>query len=318
MPEKKVTEEELRIKCEKLRNWGRWGDDDEAGTLNFITPEDIVAAARLVRRGKVFSLAMPLDERGPQTGCNRRYNPIHYMIWTGADAYAGAQDHLGLRYADDAALMPLQCGTHWDALSHVFYYDSMYNGYDVRLVDARGAQKCGIDKVCDRMVGRGVLIDVARAHGVDALPDGYPIRAEELQRVAEDQGVEVRRADFVLVRTGQLGARMRSGVWGTYASGTAPGLALDTADWVHAKEIAAVACDTYAVEVRPEETEDKVRRPWHWIVIPNMGLTMGENFRLDELAEDCASDRAYEFLFVSPPLPFTGAVGSPTSPLAIK
>jgi kynurenine formamidase len=119
------------------------------------------------------------------------------------------------------------------------------------------------------------------------------------------------------VRTGQMGACLNSGDWGSYAGGPAPGLDFDTCDWIHAHELAAVASDTFGVEVRPEPTE-RIRRPWHWVVIPNMGLTVGEIFFLEELSADCAADGVYEFFFSAAPLPITGAVGSPVNPIAIK
>src|SRR5690606_14195012 len=125
----------------------------------------------------------------------------------------------------------------------------MYNGYDIRLVDSNGAARCGIQHIKDKVCGRGVLLDVARWHGVAALPDGYGITAEELELTAADQGVEVGRGDFLLVRTGQLKARLE-GDWGFYAGGPAPGLAFDTLDWIHARQLAAVASDTFGVEVR--------------------------------------------------------------------
>ena len=166
----------LRSTAEKCRNWGRWGPDDEIGALNFITPEDIAAAARLIRRGKVFSLGLNFDRNGPQRGLwGNRYNPIHTMLATGTDAVSGNQDAGGLRYADDSVSMPLQCGTQWDALGHIFYGDRMWNGYDARLVDSNGAQKNGIEKTRNRMVGRGILLDVARHCGVECLEDGMAI-----------------------------------------------------------------------------------------------------------------------------------------------
>lgn len=312
-----LSEREVRDTSERLRNWGRWGAEDQAGTVNHIRPEDIVAAASLVRSGKVFSLALPFDDKGPHSGRRGRHNPIHYMIQSGTDAYSGCQDHDGLRYADDAVTMPLQCGTQWDALSHVFYDDSMYNGFDIRLVDSRGAKRCGIEHVCDRMVGRGVLLDVARHLSVASLEDGFSITAGMLDEVCAAQGVSVRRGDFLLIRTGQLGRCLRDGDWGTYAGGAAPGLAFDTLDWIHERDLAAVASDTFAVEVRPEATIE-IRRPWHWVAIPNMGLSVGEIFALDALAEDCARDGRWEMLLVAAPLPITGAVGSPVNPIAIK
>ncbi len=310
--------EHLRKVAQKCSNWGRWGPDDEIGTLNFISPEAIVAAAALVRRGKAFSLGLNFDREGPQKGLwGNRYNPIHTMLATGTDAVSGTQDEGGLRFADDAVSMPLQCGTQWDALAHIFFDDKMWNGYDARLVDSSGARRNGIEKTKSRMIGRGVLLDVARHHGVPYFEDGTAITIADLDATAAAQGVEIRRGDFVIVRTGQMEQRLDSGEWGGYAGGDAPGLAFETAEWIHQKEIAAICTDTWGCEVRPNETTD-AQQPWHWVVIPMIGITMGEIFYLRELAEDCAADRVYEFLFFAPPLPITGAVGSPINPMAIK
>src|ERR1700680_1263579 len=201
----KVTLRDIRSAAERLKNWGRWGPDDEIGTLNNITPQDIVAAGQLIRRGKAFSLGLNFDSQGPQNGLwGGRFNPIHTMLTSGVDAVAGRQDSIGIRYADDMVTMPLQCGTQWDALGHIFFGDKMWNGYDAKLVDSSGAQKNGIEKTRDKMAGRGVLLDVARFKGVESLEDGYGIGTEELEDCAKAQGVEVRRGDFVIFRTGQM------------------------------------------------------------------------------------------------------------------
>ncbi len=308
----------LREVAEKCKNWGRWGADDEIGTLNFISPEAVVEAGKLIKRGQVFSLGLNFDRHGPQKGLwGNRFNPIHTMLATGTDAISGTQDKGGLRYADDTVNMPLQCGTQWDALGHIFYDDKMWNGYDARLVDSNGAQKNGIEKTKARMVGRGVLLDVARHCGAGHLEDGMAITSADLDATAKAQGVEVRRGDFVIVRTGQMEQRLAAGEWGGYAGGDAPGLAFETAEWIHKKEIAAICTDTWGCEVRPNETDD-ASQPWHWVVIPMIGITMGEIFYLKDLADDCAQDRVYEFFFTAPPLPITGAVGSPINPMAIK
>lgn len=308
----------LKDTAERCSNWGRWGADDEIGTLNHVSPADIVRAASLIRRGKVFSLALNFDRNGPQRGLwGNRFNPIHTMLATGTDAVSGNQDAGGLRYADDAVNMPLQCGTQWDALGHIFYEEKMWNGYDARLVDSNGAQRNGIEKVKDRMVGRGVLLDLARHCAQPCLADGMAITCADLDAAAAAQGVEIRSGDFVLVRTGQMEDRLASGEWGGYAGGEAPGLAFETADWIFDKDIAAICTDTWGCEVRPNETTD-ASQPWHWVVIPKIGISMGEIFFLKELAEDCAQDGVYEFFFCAPPLPITGAVGSPINPLAIK
>ena len=308
----------LRATAERCKNWGKWGPDDEAGTLNYVTPEDIVAAAGLIRRGKSFALGLNFDRYGPQKGLwGNRFNPIHTMLATGTDAVAGNQDAGKIRYADDMVSLPLQCGTQWDALGHIFYDETMWNGYDARLVDCDGAQKNGIHKVRDRMVGRGVLLDMARHHGVESFEDGTAITNEDLDACAEAQGVEIKRGDFVIVRTGQMEQRLEAGEWGGYAGGDAPGLAFETADWIFEKEIAAICTDTWGCEVRPNETPE-ASQPWHWVVIPMIGITMGEIFYLKDLAADCAGDKVYEFFFCGPPLPITKAVGSPINPMAIK
>ncbi len=304
--------------AERLSNWGRWGADDQIGTLNHVTPEDRVAAAGLVRKGKIFALGLPLDEKLQSGLFGGRWNPIHTMLATGTDAVAGNQDETpNLRYADDAINMPCQCSTQWDALAHIFLDDKMYNGYDARLVDSNGAARNGIEHTRNKMVGRGVLLDVARFKGVDALPDGYAIGGDELDAVAKSQGVEVRRGDFVIVRTGQQEACLKAGDWGGYAGGDAPGLAFETAYWIHARSIAAICTDTWGCEVRPNETGE-ANQPWHWVVIPKIGISMGEIFYVKELAEDCAADGVYEFFFCAPPLNLPGGCGSPINPQAMK
>ncbi len=316
----KLTKADVLKKAEELNNRGKTGPDDEQGDHNYISPEDIVNAARLVRKGKVFRLGLSLDENGPQRGLfGGRWNPLHQMLATGTDAIAGKHDVTpGLRYADDAINLPTQAATQWDALSHVFLGDKMWNGYPAVLVDSRGAHKNGIEKFANKMVGRGVLLDVARYKEVACLRDGYPITIADLDGTARAQGVEVRRADFVVVRTGQMEDRLEKGEWGGYAGGPAPGLAFETLDWIHTRQIAAICSDTWGIEVRPNDTGPDVFQPWHWVTIPAIGIVHGEIFYLKELAEDCAADRVYEFFFCAPPLVITRGTGSPINPQAIK
>jgi kynurenine formamidase len=305
--------------AEQLSNWGRWGADDQIGTLNYITPADLVGAAKLIRKGKAFALGIPLDRSGPQTGLfGGRWNPIHTMLATGTDAVAGRQDQtMRLRYADDAINMPVQGATHWDSLGHVFLDEKMYNGYDARVADSGGLGKLGIEHSKNRMTGRGVLLDVARHKGVAWLEDGYGISNDDLDSTAEAQNVEIRRADFVIIRTGQMDRCLKTKAWGGYAGGDAPGVKFENCYWCQRKEIAAICSDTWGVEVRPNETTE-INQPWHWVVIPAMGLTMGEIFYLEDLAADCAADKVYEFFFCGPPLIITGGTGSPINPQAIK
>lgn len=314
----------VRALAERYSNWGRWGPDDELGTLNLIRPEDVVAAARLVQTGKTFSLAIPLDDAGPQTGGFGRFNPIHLMIRDGNAAvtetvvrdFYGGRDRW-IRGTDDILILPLQSGTQWDALGHIVFEKRIYNGYPATDVGSKGAIRNDIAKARDRVTGRGVLLDIPRSKGRQWLDPGESILAADLDACAAKQGVEIKRGDIVLVRTGQIGRCRQDGAWGDYAGGPAPGLALDAVSWIHDREIAALAADTWGAEVLPNETPD-VFQPLHIILIVHMGLLLGEIFDFEALADDCAEDGRYECFFSAPPLPITGAVGSPVNPIAVK
>jgi kynurenine formamidase len=315
----KVGKAAIAEASQKLSNWARWGKDDHIGTLNHVQPEDIVKAAKLIRTGKVFALGIPLDKSGPQTGLfGGRFNPIHQMLATGTDAIAGQQDWNKIRYADDTLMVCVQGATHWDALGHIFYEDKAYNGHNAKLIDSRGLGVLGIEHSKNKMAGRGVLLDIARHRGVPWLKDGESISNDELDKCAKDQNVSIGRGDFVIVRTGQMEKCQKVGSWDGYPGGDAPGFAFETLEWIKRVELAALASDTWGCEVRPNESEEGINQPWHWITIPIMGMTMGEIFELKELADDCAADKVYEFRFVAPAIPIPGAVGSPVNPLAIK
>lgn len=310
--------------CRRHGNWGRWGAEDEKGTLNLVRPEHVHAAARLVRRGVPISMALPFDDAGPQTGSLGRFNPIHLMIRDGADVIAGSsvRDFYGgqdrhFRGTDDLIIMPLQSGTQWDALAHVVHDDKIYNGYGAEWVSSKGALRNSVRNASGGMTGRGILLDIPRALGVDWLEPGQAVGGDELQAAADMAGVEVGEADFLFVRTGAMTMARRQGGWGDYAGGEAAGLGLASVDWIAERQVAAVAADTWGLEVRPNETPD-VFQPLHIIFIVYMGMWLGEIFDLDLLAEDCAEDGVYEFFFCGPPLPFTRAVGSPLNPMAIK
>ncbi|MGH3454502.1 MAG: cyclase family protein [Nocardioidaceae bacterium] len=316
--------ETVREMCATYSNWGRWGADDQRGTLNLITPECVVRAAGLVRTGRTISLALPFDESGPQTGAFNRFNPIHLMVRDGADALVGSsvRDFYGgvdrhFRGTDDVVMMPLQCGTQWDALGHVVFDDKIYNGYGADLVSSWGALKNDVRNGADSMVGRGVLLDLPRTLDASWLEPGTVIGAAELDLAAEAAGVTVGPGDILLVRTGVLAQVRAEGTWGDYAGGPAPGLGLASVDWLASRDVAAVATDTWGMEVRPNETAD-VMQPLHIVLIVHLGMWIGEIFDLETLAADCASDGVYEFLFCGPPLPFTRAVGSPLNPMAVK
>jgi kynurenine formamidase len=317
----------------EVSNWGRWGEADELGTLNFITADKVAQAASLVKHGKVFPLGVDFGSSGPQGSFKFRHNPIHVMTVDGGDAHSlprfgadwaanPAAKELGtyfkdelFRFNDDMVIMPLQCATQWDALSHVYYEEKLYNGYPADSVTSLGALYCGIDKVDSKgITSRGVLLDVVRHRGVETFLElGNPVTAAELDDVARAQGVTVGRGDIVLVRTGWWARFLETG------DGGEPGSGLDwqCASWLHDHDIAAVAADNLMVE-DPISGVKGTFLPMHMLCLRDMGLMLGEYWDLTALAADCAADGVYEFQLIAPPLRFVGAVGSPVNPIAIK
>lgn len=312
MSQQQTRIEDFRTLGQRLRNWGRWGDRDERGTVNLITPQRLVAAAGLVRQGKIFDLGIPLDQRGPQVG-GGRINPIHLMSETGDEQLFPG----GFRYADDYLFMPLQGASQWDALAHVYYDDQMYNGFPARDITVKGAAHCAIDGQAKGIAGRGVLLDIAALRGVEWLEAGEVITPDDLDAAAARQGgVSVGPGDILLVRTGWRRKFRQEGDARAFMAGE-PGLGQACCEWLRERDVAAVCADNWAVEVLPGETPDAFLTV-HMVLIRDMGLTLGEILDFEELATDCADDGVWEFFFVAPPLKVTGAVGSPVNPLAIK
>lgn len=317
---------DVRKLGEELSNWGRWGASDEVGTINFITRDKVREGGACIRKGRVFSLAVPFDRNGPQSGLTARFNPMLFLTRDGGDIETKAIERLPhycshgevhSRFTDDVLVMPSQAGTQWDALAHCIYDGKMYNGFPASSVASWGTIHCGVEVWRDRIATRGVLLDIARWRGKDWLEPGTPISDTDLAECAKSQGVEVREGDIVLIRTGHVGLCHARKSWGDYAGGNAPGLALSACRWIHANRVAGIATDTWGMEVRPNETPD-VHQPLHIVLIVYMGLLVGEIFDLEALAKDCAADGQYDFQFIAPPLPVTGAVGSPLNPIAIK
>jgi kynurenine formamidase len=298
----------------RVSNWGRWGDADELGTLNLLDGDAVRRGVACVRTGHRFSLAVRLDQHSPQIGSiPGRINPLRTMIALNTPLTGEAD---GFCTSDDVVTMGVQAGTHWDALSHVSYSGFLYNGFPADTVTVEsGAARCGIDKVRS-VVGRAVLLDVARAVGVDRLAGGHAITAEELDAALDLASTAVGAGDIVLVRTGNMQlykARNRQ----AYAGGEQPGLSMQTVPWLRERDVAAVATDTIALEVFPGEDE-RLLLPVHLLHLRDMGLTQGQNFDLEALADDCAADGRYEMLLEASPLPFVGGLGSPVNPVAVK
>jgi kynurenine formamidase len=316
---RRVSPVELRALSRRLRNWGTWGPSDELGSLHFLTAEEVRAAARLVRRGRVFSLAIPMDEDGPMRGYIGRENPTHVMTRDGSDVAANVA-RARFDYTDDAVTMGMQCATQWDGHAHVFFEGRMYNGFGPEHVDGQGAHKNSITNAKEGMVGRGVLLDVPRLTGRPWLEVAETVEFDDLVDCCETQGVEVTQGDIVLVRTGRIGAVRARGSWEfEYAGGDAAGLGVSTATFFADRRVAAVATDVMAFDPKPSQTIHwGLSSPLHVLLIVDAGIHLGEMWDLEALAEDCAQDGVYEFMLVAPPLTVSRAVASPVNPQAIK
>ncbi|MFD5254823.1 cyclase family protein [Streptomyces bobili] len=297
--------------AERVNNWGRWGADDEIGTLNLVTDEVVRRAVAEVRTGRRVPLALPLREDGVQTGMiPGRVNPLHTMVQINQEIFGPGT----VACSDDAVTMGLQAATHWDALPHVSHSGRIYNGRPAGTVTAHGgAEFSGIEKV-PYVVSRGVLLDVARARGVDRLEGGHAVTPEDLEAAEELAGTRVRAGDIVLVRTGQMRVYL-AGDRQAYAH-PSPGLSVRTPEWFHARDVAAVANDTLTFEVFPPEIED-LWLPVHALHLVEMGMMQGQNWNLEKLSTACGQERRYAFLLCATPEPFVGGTGTPVAPVAV-
>ncbi len=310
-------------------NWGKWGADDEIGTLNYITPEVVRNATHLVKKFTVYSLSLPVAPDQPSA--DRRLE--RHMMSTG-QGY-GSKSF----YPEDWLSLPTHGTTHWDGLGHVFGEGKIYNGYDAHAnITPAGALKNGIEHTANKLVTRGVLVDIARYKRVKRLTSGYVITAADMEGAAREQGVSFREGDVVLIRTGwinmfyELAKSLPEGVNSiyetkegkTFLAGEA-GIGWAVSQWLKEQHAAAVALDNVFAEALPCESDAAQKighpgfhKPINYELIRNQGMTVGKLFQLDELAEACAADGVYEFLFIAPPMRLTHATGSPTCPLAIK
>jgi len=309
-----------------INNWGRWGESDQRGTTNLLTAERAVEAAALVRKGKRFALGIPV---GGLASPSHRSEPLHlFQIATGEAVLTGAPTD----GADDYLVMALQGTTQLDGLAHVGRGNLMYNGFWSGLVTAgTGARRLGIHHLGSGLVGRGVLLDVARAEGVPWLEPGFPVNAALLDRTAQAQGVNMRAGDIVFVRTGtvthwyeRFGTRvapfLRVGdetARRDLLDGPEAGMAWDTVAWLHDHDVAVLGVDNLAAECRPAE-EGHEWIDFHVAALRDLGLPLAEVVDLDELAADCAEDGVWEGQCVLSILPVVGAVGSPLNPIFIK
>lgn len=288
-------------------NWGRWGADDERGTLNLLTPERVLAATRVCKTGKVYSLSLPIQQQGVPI-LDYRGAPRRYSLTSASDKepYATMGGAPGLGANEDMLVIASHSITHMDALSHVYTEDGIYNGFPRDEFSTQGgAGHCDI-RATGTFAGRGILLDLPRHQGVEWLEPGHAITSAELAACAAAQGTEVRAGDILLVRTGWLDR---------FAQGTdefaQPGLGVDAVSFVDEHDIVAVGADNTAIECLP--FDDDVFLAVHIELLVKRGVTLMEHLKLSELA----ADGCHEFLLSVGALPVTGAAGSPINPVAI-
>ena len=302
------TTEELDAMFEDLSNWTRWGVDDEFGTLNFLTDQRRAAAAGQVSTGQAISLAHDLaTEPMPD-----HPHPVqHHMLASGdardangIEGYEAARDHLSL---DVHGLWT----THVDALSHMFVKGRMYGGRPASEVRSDGARSNTILSMADGVTGRGVLLDVARALGVDYLEAGEVVTVADLEATEAHQGVRVAPGDVLLVAWGREARRRSSRAFDGFS-----GLHPECLPWLAEREVAVLGSDGIS-DPMPFIGTPGWPFPIHQIGIVAMGLPLIDNVRLAPLAERCAELSRWEFLFTMAPLRIPKGTGCPVNPVAV-
>ncbi|MEQ8860848.1 MAG: cyclase family protein [Pseudomonadales bacterium] len=297
---------------QEVCNWGRWGDDDQLGALNFVTTQKRLEAAKLVRSGISLGIGNPWPvDPGP-------HNPWpaeHHMLRGGDDAdYPGvpglsvALDYIGVQHHGIAC-------SHIDALCHVFVRSRMYNGYPASEVRSTGARRNDIKPMANGIVTRGVLLDLPRLLGVEFLDGFYRIRAEDLSRAEATAGLEVSPGDVLFVHKGRQRRVAREGHTDPNQTGM-PGLHPECARWLHQRGVAVLGSD-YMNDPQPNWDCEGWPIPIHYLGICGMGMTLMHALDTQALADACAREGRWEFLTTLAPLNIPGATGSPLNPIAI-
>jgi len=302
-------------------NWGKWGPDDEVGALNYLGPEQVLAAVRLVSSGKVFTLQRLIgDPQGDPVWPGRtpavRTQVLDESDWD--EGGKGAAYPGGLHYADDKIDAYLQGSTQYDALGHLWYGGKIYNGYDARTTIG-GLTKASVEPIAQRgVVGRAVLLDMARFRGKATLDKGETFTHEDLLACAEAQGTPIEKRDILVVRTNFLQQFHEQGE-AFYEGFNEPGLVYspELVRWFQEMEIPNLVTDTIANEVTTDPNTG-VALVLHSALMRNLGVTLTEIADLEALAADCADDGRYAFLYVAAPLKVAKAAGTPVNPVVIK
>jgi kynurenine formamidase len=297
---------------ERVKNWGRWGAADRLGTLNYITADRVVAAAKLVRTGRRVSLAYPIDKvAGPDNP-----NPAVHLMVEGHDV---PLDQSGLRFATDHLAVSCHgdCHSHVDALCHVSWNGLVYNGVAAQeAVRSNGATTLDVGDYSEGLVGRGVLVDVPRMRGVPWLEPGEAVTRAELEACVAELGVDVGEGDILVFRTGHFRRRRELGAWDVSPAGQGKaGLHVDTVPWMNERRIAAFLPDGDGEAV--PSTVKGVTYPVHPLQIVAMGMLAADSLYLEDLADACQQEARWEFMVVGLPLRLPGGTGSPWNPIAI-
>jgi kynurenine formamidase len=306
-----VSRAEFEELFQAVCNWGRWGDDDEKGTLNYIQPEHIRRAAALVRSGRSVSMANPINK---VAAADNPRPATHYMV-RGFDIQSDAgeprfcTDYLASEFHGD-------CHTHIDALCHVSMRGKLYNGKPMNTVTSRGATIQDITAYAHGLVGRGVLLDIPRLRGVEWLEPGEAVTGEELETAEKAQGVHLGEGDIFLFRTGDPRRRLALGPWkhGYDGEGKA-GLHVDTMLLLHERKVAAFFPDGDG-ETVPSNVEG-MAGPIHALQIVSMGMACADSLQFEELVKVCEEEKRWEFLVIAAPLRLPGGTGSLFNPIAI-
>lgn len=282
-----------------LTNWGRWGPEDQKGALNLLTPEVVLKAVRLVKKGIVYSLAVPLEKDGPQYPLLHKTWKVSHSLFVNE---AGS-------ITEDVVIMDAHSGTHIDALGHIWADGRFYNGFPQSGFNSLGLQKAGIENVT-WMVGRGVMLDIPAYRKVDHMAPAEIVTGEELDDIGAAQGIKIEQGDIVLIRTGWYKVFYQDrALW----ESAVPGPDGTLAPWIKQKDICALGADQSSVEARKNILTKPTPSFLHRYALRDLGVYLLENLDLEELARD----KVYEFLFVGAPLRLMYASGTPWNPLAM-
>ncbi|MBM4183586.1 MAG: cyclase family protein [Gemmatimonadetes bacterium] len=290
---------------QELSNRGRWGPNDELGTLNLITPEKRVQAARLVTEGVSVSLSHDyLKERAEDAT-----SPWGHDI-LGSPSAGFLSDRYTIAYHGFAH-------SHMDALCHNSSGGLMYNGIARTTVDSvangDGCVRLGITNAKQGVVTRGILMDIARLKGVEYLEPGTQITVADLEAWERQAGVRVGQGDVLLVRSGRWARRAEEGAWAT--GRLAAGLHASVAPWLRERGVAMLGSD-YTNDALPSGV-DGVAMPIHLLTLVTMGMWLFDNLDLEAVAAEAADQNRWEFLLVAAPLAVPGGTGAPLNPVAI-